>query len=130
MKHIFMLNLLISTFFAFGQKVDSLTRGDEVIITYVEVAANFPGGQDALNNYIEKNFAWTQRQEIVQGNVFVEFWIEKNGEIKDAKVIRGLCDTCDKEALRLVTQMPKWTPAKQKEKPIRTRMVLPIKFGP
>ena len=70
-----------------------------------------------------------QGQLTVEGKVFVEFWIEPTGDITNAKVIRGLCDTCDKEALRLVTEMPKWTPATQKGKPIRTRMVIPIKFG-
>ena len=121
--------LLIATFSTRGQEIDSTDNEDELMITFIEVAPSFPGGQKELNRYIEKNLKWTQGQRTVEGTVFVEFWIENNGEIKDAKVIRGLCDTCDKEALRLVTEMPKWTPATQKEKSIKTRMVLPIKFG-
>ncbi len=120
---------MITSFIMFGQTTDTLTKDEELIIDYIEVAPSFPGGQEGLKKYLDKNFKWTQEQTTVNGKVFVEFWIEKNGEIKDAKVIRGLSETCDKEALRLVTEMPKWTPAKQKEKPIRTRMVLPIKFG-
>ena len=129
MKRLITILLLIGTLNALGQEIDSTDKEDELMITYIEGAPSFPGGQEELNRYIEKKFKWRQGQRTVEGKVFVEFWIENNGQIKDAKVVRGLCDTCDKEALRLVSEMPKWTPATQKGKPIRVRMVLPIKFG-
>lgn len=114
-------------FTVLGQNVDSLN--EELMITYIEVPPSFPGGQDELKKYIDKNFKWTQGQETTEGKVFIEFWIEKDGQVSDVKVLRGLCETCDKEALRLVTEMPNWIPATQKGKPLKTRMVLPIKFG-
>ena len=112
-----------------GQETDSLTKDEELIVTYIEETPSFPGGPDALKKYLKNNFKWVQGQRTVEGKVFVEFWIEKNGEIREARVVRGLCDTCDKETLRLVTEMPRWTPSKQKGKPIRTRFVLPVTFG-
>jgi protein TonB len=127
MKTIWTLILTTVTFVAVGQKVDSLN--EDLIITYIEVPPSFPGGQGELKKYIDKNFKWTERQITIEGKVFVEFWIKEDGQVSNIKILRGLCETCDKEALRLVTEMPRWTPATQKGKPLRTRMVLPIYFG-
>ncbi len=90
-------NILTKHIVASVQKPDSLTKDDELIIIYIEVSPSFPGGQEGLKKYIENNFNWTQGQLTVQGEVFAEFWIEPTGDIKDAKAIRGLCDTCDTE---------------------------------
>src|SRR5687768_3165412 len=123
MKTIWTLILMTVTFVAVGQMVDSLN--EDLIITYIEVSPSFPGGQDELKKYIYKNFKWTEGQITIEGKVLVEFWIKEDGQVSNIKILRGLCETCDKEALRLVTEMPPWTPATQKGKPLRTRMVLP-----
>ena len=79
--------------------------------------------------YIHRNLKWPEGQVAIKGKVFVEFWIREDGQVSDVKILRSLCETCDKVALRLVEGMPSWTPATQKGKPLRTRMVLPIYFG-
>jgi periplasmic protein TonB len=71
------------------------------------------GGQDSLIKYIDNNFNWAQGQSTVNGKVFVEFVVYVDGKISDVKIVRGLCDSCDKEALRLVKSMPTWIPGVQ-----------------
>ena len=112
---------------AFGQTKDSVAH-DTTIFADPMIYPSFPGGQAGLKEYIDKNFNWTQGQMTVEGNVFVEFVVDTDGKIKDVKIVRGLCESCDKEALRLVKNMPTWTPGKENEKTVKTRMVLPIKF--
>ena len=67
---------------------------------------------------------WRQSQLTVAGKVFVSFQVDEKGKISDAKVIRGLCDTCDKETLRLVQEMPNWTPARKAGKNITSESTL------
>lgn len=62
-----------------------------------------------------------------EGNVFVEFVIDKNGEPIELKVIRGIGSGCDEEAMRVLA-LTKWAPGKQRGKPVRVKMVLPIRF--
>ena len=85
---------------------DSVT-GDTTIFADPMIYPAFPGGQSGLTEYINKNFNWTQGQMTVEGKVFVEFLVDSDGEIKDVKVVRGLCESCDKEAVRLVKIMPR-----------------------
>jgi periplasmic protein TonB len=60
--------------------------------------------------------------------VYVEFFVEADGTISEAKVLRGLCESCDREALRLIMGMPKWKPGTWHGKPKRTKMVMPVVF--
>jgi periplasmic protein TonB len=62
------------------------------------------------------------------GTVYVQFIIEKDGSITDVNVIRGVSPSSDKEALRVITNMPKWKPGMQNSKPVRVRYVFPIRF--
>ena len=77
---------------------------------------------------IKENFKWKQTRPVTVGKVFVEFWVEPDGTLSGAHVERGLCASCDKEALRLVSIMPKWKPATQLGKPIKSRYLLPVAF--
>ncbi|MEQ1790498.1 MAG: TonB family protein, partial [Rickettsiales bacterium] len=113
---------------SFGQTNDSVTS-DTTVFADPLIYPTFPGGQVGLKEYIDKNFNWTQGQLTIGGKVFVEFVVDVDGKIKDAKIVRGLCDSCDKEALRLVTNMPAWTAGTENGKKVKTKMVLPIKFG-
>jgi TonB family protein len=88
----------------------------------------FPGGMDSLANFIKANSNWVQGQETVEGIVFVQFNVNEDGSISDVKVVRGLCESCNKEAIRLISILPKWKPAMVEGNPQKTRMVYPIKF--
>ncbi|MEG1905769.1 MAG: energy transducer TonB, partial [Bacteroidales bacterium] len=64
----------------------------------------------------------------IQGRVIVSFVIERDGSVADAVVVRGVDPSLDKEALRVVKSMPKWTPGKQRGKPVRVKYTLPVTF--
>jgi protein TonB len=64
----------------------------------------------------------------IQGKVFVQFVVWKDGTIKDVKVVKGVHKTLDSEALRVITRMPLWSPGKQRGKNVNARFTLPIKF--
>ena len=102
----------------------------EEIFTVVEKMPEFPGGLEALFTFINSNINYPHSAKIknIQGTVFVQFVVEKNGAISNPKVIRSLDDDCDKEALRVVRLMPNWTPGTQRGKAVMVRYTLPIKF--
>ena len=64
----------------------------------------------------------------VEGKVFVEFVVNRDGSIVDVKSIKGIGAGCDEEAVRIVQSAPAWKPGKQRGKPVRQKMVIPITF--
>ncbi|MEZ5083006.1 MAG: energy transducer TonB [Bacteroidales bacterium] len=68
------------------------------------------------------------RESGIQGRVFVTFVVERDGNITDVKILRGIGGGCDEEALRVIKNMPKWTPGKQRGKPVRVQFNMPIMF--
>lgn len=110
-----------------GQEAD--TEAKVVIIDPVIPQPRFPGDSEGLRKYLRENYNWTQGQLTVGGTVFVEFLILEDGSVSEPKIVRGLCGTCDKEAIRLIKEMPKWLPATRVGKPRTERVVLGIKFG-
>ena len=127
LKWFLIFGLIILTLNSFGQTKDS-TETEKLKYIDPMTYPSFPGGQAALIEYIEKNLNWTHGQLTVEGIVYVEFFVDIDGKINDVKIIRGLCESCDKAALILVRKMPNWTAGKENGKPIKTKMVLPIKF--
>ncbi len=100
------------------------------IFTVVESMPKFPGGPAAMMQYLGKNIEYPQmaRESGIFGRVFVTFVVETDGSVTDIKVLRGIGGGCDEEAIRVVTNMPKWIPGKQRGKPVRVQFNLPIKF--
>ena len=95
----------------------------------VDEMPSFPGGLEELYKWIDSNVqypavAW----ENGIGRVIVKFIVEKDGSLSDSTVIRSVHPIVDREALRLVGQMPKWNPGKRAGIPVRVRCCLPIKF--
>jgi len=68
------------------------------------------------------------RESGIEGTVYVTFVVEKDGSITDVRVLRGIGGGCDKEAIRVVKEMPKWDPGKQRGKPVRVQFNMPIRF--
>ena len=99
------------------------TQSDQEIIP-----ASFPGGNLELVKYMKENMQWQQGQLTVAGKVFVSFIIDAKGIISDVRVIRELCETCDKEAIRLIKEMPQWNPATKNGKKIASEKTIPIQF--
>lgn len=100
------------------------------IFTVVEDMPAFPGGESALLGFISKSVKYPviAQENGIQGRVIVSFVIERDGSVADAVVVRGVDPSLDKEALRVVKSMPKWTPGKQRGKPVRVKYTLPVTF--
>lgn len=92
--------------------------------------AKFMCFQQNIMKFISKNFNYPEmaRQMGISGKVYVNFVIEKNGKVSNVVVARGVDDSLDKEAVRLVKMLPKFTPAKQRGKPVRMSYTVPINF--
>ena len=88
------------------------------------------GGTQAFFDWIEKNqqYPLLARQRKIQGKVMVEFIVQTNGSLTDARVIKKMGSGLDEEALRLIKAAPKWEPAVFQGKPIKQKMVLPVLF--
>lgn len=101
--------------------------GEAQIFQVVEDMPAFPGN---VTKWISKNVKYPvlAMENGIQGKVFVQFVIEKDGSITDVKVSRGVDASLDKEAVRVVKAMPKWKPGKQRGKPVRVSYTLPIFF--
>lgn len=100
------------------------------IFTVVEESPSFPGGDEARIRFLTENIKYPQiaRESSIQGTVYVTFVVEKNGNVTDVRVLRGIGGGCDEEAVRVIKAMPKWNPGKQRGKPVRVQFNMPIKF--
>jgi TonB family protein len=96
----------------------------------VEEMPKFPGGENALMDYVAKNVVYPKeaQEKGISGRVFVGFIVEKDGSVSEVKVLRGIGGGCDEESIRVVKAMPKWKPGKQEGKPVRVSYQLPIFF--
>lgn len=95
-----------------------------------EEKPEFPGGDAALLNFLSQNIKYPAiaAENGVKGRVTVNFVVNKDGSISDAKILRGVDQALDKEALRVIYSMPKWKPGKQSGKPVRVSFSVPINF--
>ena len=96
----------------------------------VEEMPQFPGGEKALMEYIAKNLTYPQeaRDKGVEGRVFIGMVIEKDGSVSNVKVLRGISQECDAEAVRVISSLPKWKPGKMKGEPVQVSYQIPINF--
>lgn len=105
-------------------------RDPEETFTIVEEMPEFPGGDAALMRYLAKSVRYPviAEQNNIQGRVYIQFVINTNGEVTNAIVLRGVDPSLDKEAIRVVENMPNWKPGKQRNKPVRVSFTVPINF--
>jgi TonB family protein len=95
-----------------------------------DVPPEYIGGDDARIKFLQDNIKYPQdvMKAGVQGKVFVGFIVEKDGSVTNAKILRGMDNSCDEEALRVIRMMPKWTPGKVKGEDVATEFVIPLNF--
>ena len=100
------------------------------VFSVVEVEPEFPGGVEALYKYLAENIKYPvlAKEKGTQGRVYVTFVVEKDGSVTDAKVLRGVSEEVDAEALRVINAMPKWKPGMQQGVPVRVQYNIPIVF--
>ena len=103
---------------------------EQQIFQVVEEQPEFPGGMSECMKWLGKNIKYPtiSQENGVQGRVIVQFVVNRDGSIVDAVVARGVDPYLDKEALRVVSMMPKWKPGKQRGKEVRVRFTLPVMF--
>ena len=104
--------------------------GENEVFSVVEQNPTFPGGASNLYHFIKTNLRYpaAAARANVQGHVFVRFVVNTDGAIDRISVLKGLGFGTDEEAVRLMTQMPKWIPGKQNGRPVAVMFNLPIQF--
>jgi TonB family protein len=113
-----------------------IVKGDKILIDenkifdVVEEIPEFKGGIDKLYEYLNKNISYPKmaKEKGIQGRVFVQFVVWRDGSIGNIKIVRGAHETLDNEAIRVVKNMPKWDPGRLRGKAVNVRFILPIKF--
>ncbi|WP_198174818.1 TonB family protein [Spirosoma arboris] len=112
------------------QSATQSNRNNEVF-TVVEKQPEFPGGMRALGQYLNQNLRYPSEalQNKISGRVFVQFVVSTTGSIRDLRILKGIGSGCDEEAVRVVSQMPKWVPGKQNGKTVAVQYNLPIQFS-
>lgn len=103
---------------------------DEVMVT-VDEMPEYPGGIVALTNFMAQTVRYPveARRKGIQGRVYVNFVVEKDGSVGAVKIARGVNFDLDSEAMRVVNLLPRWNPGKQKGKLVRVSYTVPINFA-
>lgn len=106
--------------------------GNDSIYSSVEQMPVFQGGDARLLKFIQANFVYpkTALENGISGTTYLTFTINRNGNIENAKVLRGIpgCPECDEEALRIVNLMPAFIPGKKDGTPVSVQFNLPLRF--
>lgn len=102
---------------------------DEIFMV-VEDQPEPEGGLAAFYKFVGDNLDYPAqaRRMGVEGKVFVQFVVDKDGSLTDVKAVKGIGAGCDEEAVEIVKSSPKWKPGKQRGKAVRVRMIIPITF--
>ena len=96
----------------------------------VQDMPQFPGGPVEFLKWLTTNLKYPKsaQQSKIEGRVVAQFLVNEDGSISDVKITKPLNPQCDREALRVLNSMPRWTPGIQNDKPCRTRVCIPIVF--
>jgi protein TonB len=110
-----------------GEKI----KNEPKIFKFVEKEPKYPGGRSELFRYLRNvtEYPTSAKEAGIEGTVIVNFVVNKDGSITDVQIGRGVSEKLNKEALRVVKNMPKWQPGKQRGKPVRVRYRVPIRFS-
>jgi protein TonB len=130
-------DVTVSTVTQEGEKIVDLPPDPVVdpdankVFTVVEEMPSFPGGDEELLKYIQKNIKYPAiaRENNITGRVYITFVVDKDGKVKDAKVLRGIGGGCDEEALRVVRTLPDWKPGRQNGRNVSVQYNLPVNFN-
>ncbi len=111
--------------------VEDVEDKDVEVYVVVEQPAEFPGGEVALNKFLAENIKYPDlaRTSGIEGKVYIRFVVEKDGSVSNVKIMRDIGGGCGAEAVRVVKSMPKWKPAKQQTRTVRSEFNLPVNFS-
>ena len=107
-----------------------VTPKTEDVFIMVEQQPQYPGGMEALRQFLSNNLSYPRQATSagVSGRVFVSFVVNTDGSLTDVQVLKGIGFGCDEEAMRVVQKMPRWRPGKQSGRAVRVKYNLPISF--
>lgn len=107
------------------------SKPQDNVFLIVDQAPQFPGGEAKMKYFImdHAHFPPETKEKPLAGKIVMQFIVEKDGSLKEIKVISGIADVYNKECQRVFGMMPKWKPGKDKGRLVRTLMVVPIKFS-
>ena len=116
------------TVVGYGEQKSTDTSGQ--VFAIVEKMPQFPGGEKAINEFISKTLQYPviAQENGIQGKVVCSFIINQDGSVTDAEVVSGVDPSLDREALCIVSAMPKWTPGTQRGKAVRVKYTMPVTF--
>jgi len=100
------------------------------VLDYPEEIASFVGGNAELMKYLQDSIKYPTEcgDSCLSGKVYIQFVIEKDGSVSNVKCIRGMAKIYDDAAIKCVENMPKWIPARQNGKPVRSKFTLPFRY--
>lgn len=126
-KYIFSL---ICFFFMMALPMNAQSESSTKVYDEADEMPSFPGGLNGLMTFLAQNTKYPVKAQEngVQGRVTVSFVVETDGSITDVKVARSVDPYLDREAMRVVKAMPKWTPGKKDGKPVRVKYTVPMVF--
>jgi protein TonB len=103
---------------------------DDKVFEVVEQQPAFPGGNEALMKYLGDNINYpaVAMETGIKGRVTLKFVVNKNGDISDIQILKGVDVSLDREAVRVVKSMPKWIPGMQNGKAVNVYFTLPVNF--
>lgn len=112
-----------------AQEKEHVKKGD--VYYKVDEMPQFPGGIEKMKSYIANQLGYPPeaKKNEIQGKVFISFVVGTDGSVVDAKVARGVDPILDKEALRVISELPKWIPGKDKGKLAKVGYTVPIQFA-
>ncbi|MFB6340534.1 energy transducer TonB [Saccharicrinis sp. FJH62] len=134
------LNSIIILIYTFFIGNDILGQTDTTVVLHkntigkvnkvVDKMPEYPGGYTALFDYLVKNLRYPQiaMDNSIEGKVYIRFVVDENGYITDPQIVRGVDPALDREALRLVNNMPQWTPGEHQGKKVKVYYLLPINY--
>lgn len=112
------------------EEFEAIDEDGEEVYSMLEHPAEFPGGEEALTKWINQNIQYPEQAvyDNASGKVFLEFVVEKDGTLTYFTVVNSVHEALEEEAIRLLMEMPKWTPGTVEGSPVRSWVTLPITF--
>lgn len=127
--HTKVLIMMLTVLFGFSI-TEAQAQGKDKVYDIVEVMPQYPGGMPELMQYLAKNIKYPiqAQKKGIEGRVTVRFIVEKDGSISNVTVVRHIHPLLDKEAVRVIKAMPKWSPGMLNGKPVRVKFNIPVAF--
>ena len=128
----FLLFVTVATV-GFSMDVNPIPQDSSMVYDFPEKLAQYPGGADAMDQFIRQNLVYPEdlKNAGVQGKVYVQFIVEKDGTITNITVRRSSRnERLDQEAIKVIEKMPNWVPGSVRGKKVRAKQTVPIQFVP